>query len=78
MDRNKINEIFKEMMEDVKYIKLKSYFKQKKQCCQNIKSSVKLLKKVVCFMFRVFYIFIIYAIIGWFMEVAIVSVKKEK
>ena len=29
MDRNKINEIFKEMMEDVKYIKLKSYFKQK-------------------------------------------------
>ena len=29
-------------------------------------------------MFRVFYIFIIYAIIGWFMEVAIVSVKKRK
>lgn len=29
-------------------------------------------------MFRVFYIFIIYAIIGWLMEVAIVSVKKEK
>ncbi len=29
-------------------------------------------------MFRVFYIFIIYAIIGWLMEVAIVSVKKRK
>ena len=30
MDRNKINEIFKEMLEDVKYIKLKSYLKSKK------------------------------------------------
>ena len=30
MDRNKINEIFKEIMEDVKYIKLKSYLKPKK------------------------------------------------
>jgi len=28
MDRNKINEIFKEMLEDVKYIKLKSYLKK--------------------------------------------------
>ena len=29
-------------------------------------------------MFKVFYIFIIYAIMGWLMEVAIVSVKKRK
>ena len=30
MDRNKVNQIFKEMLEDVKYIKLKSYLKPKK------------------------------------------------
>ena len=29
MDRNKVNQIFKEMLEDVKYIKLKSYLKTK-------------------------------------------------
>ena len=30
MDRNKINEMFKEMLDDVKYIKLKSFIKTKK------------------------------------------------
>ena len=31
MDRNKINAMFKEMLDDVKYIKLKSFIQTKKQ-----------------------------------------------
>ncbi len=30
MDRNKINEIFKEMLDDIKYIKLKAFIQTKK------------------------------------------------
>lgn len=46
--------------------------------CLYKRYSVKLLKKVVSCMLKYFYIFIIYSVIGWFMEVVIVSSKKRK